>query len=568
MAEMIQERLRLPIRLAGPIFEKEMRVASRRVHSHALRTGYIVLLCIFLSATWYSVMASLSRMSPSPGGSLSPQVAMYVVLQIMTFQFAASQLVMVMLMSSAISDELRRGTWSVLMTTPITSVHVVLGKLAGGLLQVVLLLGISLPVLALVRVMGGVPWDAVLAGLGITLTAALFAGALSLCLSTIYPTSYQAVTAGAVVYLCAFLLLPAVFTLAGWAQSSSLLNLINPFRAIRASVLASVAGMPGTGPGGPSFWVRHCLVMAGFTTALLAASVWRIRRAHALNLFGRKPSGRSVEPVRGAPVTWKERVGRSSSRRRADAVILAVTLLFCVLGLLARTMRVPNYETSLFRLSWAFWMMAVLRLAVLAAGGITREKEAGSWSVLLTTPLDETEILRGKAAAALRGSAALWGSALVLRAVAVFCLGAWPPNGVVTHFVLSLLPIPTSALLVLAAGLYFGVRLRTTTAATAATIVTLLVLRYLVVGAYNPLFVRLVRALVYYSSTSTPGSLLTWIVGLIAPVFDVAIAIHFLRRAKRMVRPYALGTPTKRSARAGTSLGSPAGEGSLLQWPS
>jgi ABC-2 type transport system permease protein len=96
------------------------------------------------------------------------------------FQFLATQFLAVILMSTAISDEIYHSTLGVLMTTPINSFQIVIGKLFSNLLQIVILIGISLPLLSLVRVFGGVPWSFVWSSLCVTLTAIVFAGSLSL----------------------------------------------------------------------------------------------------------------------------------------------------------------------------------------------------------------------------------------------------------------------------------------------------------------------------------------------------------------------------------------------------
>ncbi len=58
--------------------------------------------------------------------------------------------------------------------------------------------------------MGGLSWTEVFAAFWVTLTAALFAGAVSLLLSTYYRHSFQAISAGAVAYVVLFAGLPFV----------------------------------------------------------------------------------------------------------------------------------------------------------------------------------------------------------------------------------------------------------------------------------------------------------------------------------------------------------------------
>ncbi len=134
-------------RLVGPLSDKELRVASRRGRSYALRSGYLVLLCVLMLSAWYQTVGR-QAVRAAFGTSRASVVSTEVAYRVILFQFAAAQLVAALALSSSIGDEMRRGTLGVLLTTPITSVHIVAGKLLSGLLQIVLLLGVGLPALA------------------------------------------------------------------------------------------------------------------------------------------------------------------------------------------------------------------------------------------------------------------------------------------------------------------------------------------------------------------------------------------------------------------------------------
>jgi ABC-type transport system involved in multi-copper enzyme maturation permease subunit len=108
--------------------------------------------------------------------SRMPLVAMTVTTAITWLQFLAAQGLAVLLLSSTIGEEIRKGTLGALLTTPITSLQIVVGKLLGRMLHVLVLLAISLPVLAILRLFGGVPAGYVLAGACVTLTTALSPG--------------------------------------------------------------------------------------------------------------------------------------------------------------------------------------------------------------------------------------------------------------------------------------------------------------------------------------------------------------------------------------------------------
>ena len=140
--------------LTGPIFDKELRVSSRRRRNYALRFAYLSLLTSFLALFWLEAVSS-------GGGSLSQvsqmaEAGKSITSFVIWFQFIAAQFIALIMLSNSISDEVYNRTLGLLMTTPINSFQIVIGKLLSKLLQIVLILGISLPLLAIVRVFGGV----------------------------------------------------------------------------------------------------------------------------------------------------------------------------------------------------------------------------------------------------------------------------------------------------------------------------------------------------------------------------------------------------------------------------
>jgi len=165
--------------LTGPIFDKELRVSSRRQRNYVLRAAYVALLAVFVVAVWLEQVANVSS-SRLFSATRMAEAGKRIVIIIVWFQFYATQFLAVIMLSTSINDEVDRGTLNTLMTTPITSFQIVMGKLLSKLLQIILLLAISLPLLALVRVFGGVPWDYVVSSLCITLSAVIFAGSVSL----------------------------------------------------------------------------------------------------------------------------------------------------------------------------------------------------------------------------------------------------------------------------------------------------------------------------------------------------------------------------------------------------
>src|SRR5690606_22788220 len=127
--------------LTGPIFDKELRVSSRRRRNYVLRFVYVAFFLVFASLIWMEEM-------PSGAGSVyhvsrMGRAAQQIVVSVVWFQFIASHAVAIVMLSTAISDEIYSKTLGLLMTTPIGSLQIVLGKLLSKLLQLLLLLAIT-----------------------------------------------------------------------------------------------------------------------------------------------------------------------------------------------------------------------------------------------------------------------------------------------------------------------------------------------------------------------------------------------------------------------------------------
>ena len=526
------------LRLTGPVFDKESRQASRRARNYAVRAGYIVLLSVLTLSAWCSVVGIQNRGTATFGVSRGSQVGTFVTVRIVWFQFVAAQLIAAVTLGSSLSDEMRSGRLSVLMTTPITSAHVIVGQLLSVLLQIALLLAMSLPALAVLRMLGGVPWDFVLAGFCVSLVAAMFAGALSLLLSTYHRHCYQAILGGAIFYLIAFVGLPAVATVlisAGKLNESltvSVLDLTNPFRALYRSS-PQIWQARSSGPGAYFSWPLHCLFMTAVTVALLCIPILRVRRERLGTLFVTRRKTRAPRFLRGSPILWKE--NRERAFRGSGGTGFAVAaLVVCVLTVVAAMTAVRDCEIYVYYTAWGFWMVSLVRVAISAAGAITREKESGAWPVLLTTPLDDGQIMRGKAFAALRRNAVPVLSACAVQMCLLLCVSSSPKAMSVGYCLLS---VTGSVFFVLAAGLYFGVRLRTTTAASAATIGAYLCLNYIIGGRFNPLFGWMMWKIVHHGGARGAAVyLLAFGMGTTAFVLDTGLGFFLVRRAQQILR--------------------------------
>ena len=461
--------------LAGPLFEKELRVSGRRGRTYIVRSVYLLVLSGFVGMVWLSMITVGWRMSsPLYNAYEMSRAGMTVISVIMWFQFIVLPLAAVVMLSTSISDEIYQRTLGVLMTTPITSLQIVAGKLLSRTLEIALLLAVSLPMLLLTQALGGVSWDYVASGLCITLATVILAG----CLSMFFSISSRRSALVAILKTLAamgvlFILLPLLWNQYGQAVTSqstveAVIFHSNPY--LMMGTLTVALFTPGLPMPVPIHWWLNCLVMLGLSAVLFAVSVWRVRVAAMRQLAGE--SGRwfasarrtrvrkgKIHRVWGAPMIWKElHVSLLRPRLFGALAWLLLLGLLVAIEVLTRDELTSSFTQGLYG---GFLLVFVGVCAAVTAGlGIAKEREAGTWPLLLVTPLEDRVILLGKAVALLRRSlpACL---ILAFHFVLLAALGYMHPIGLL-HMALITVGIVA---FVTGTGLYFSTLVRRPTAA-------------------------------------------------------------------------------------------------------
>ncbi len=465
--------------LTGPIFDKEMRVSSRRRRNYVLRFLYIMLFACLLAMAWAETASY--RGSSAYQISRMARAGQAVVSVVLWFEFLAAQAIAVVMLSTSISDEIYHRTLGVLMTTPIGAFQIVLGKLLSKLLQLVLLLAISLPLLAIVRVFGGVPWGLLVGGLCVTLTTALFVGSLSLLFSIFTRRAYSVILAATLAAGVLFALLPSLVAFAACYPNDPspaflrVLSYANPY----AVMMALTAWLFGAPPIGVGRWPAHCGIMLAASGLLLSLAMALVRKAALRQAMGqtgmwsgraaRNPqtcmAGGDVRRVVGPPVLWREcRLPLLGKRRMLNLVAaIAVIGLLGLTYVLCYTHGVLGDRETQVMYMVVFFAVGMLFTTVLPATCITSEKESQTWPLLLTTSVSEGEILAGKFGGVLRRCAPAW--LLLFAHVAVFTVG-----GIIHPLALLQLGLVVAWVLLFlgGTGLCFGLWLKHTTAAVIA----------------------------------------------------------------------------------------------------
>lgn len=491
--------------LTGPIFDKDLRVAGRQRRNYILRSAYVLLLSLFVILVWNAAIddnTGASALTRSRMAMAGRSVVMTVVL----FQFAVTQLLAVILMSTSISGEVYHKTLGVLMTTPTTSLQIVMGKLLSGLWQLIVLLLISLPLLAIVRVMGGIPWDYLIAGLGITLTSILFAGSLSLFMSINNRQSY-------VVILSTLFILGLYYLIIPWLIALFLHRVVNDDILLKYLFLPNPLGHIGFQSAmllEPSVtaatmmfpWYANSAILLGITAALLFLAVRRVRRVALAQMTGqaqiparknRKPKSQnaakaadtalsesstaaaadspvvdmsSIRRVGKAPVLWKElRTPILRSRKsRIGFILICLLMIVSYLAFIAD----DNIDDEGPHVMYGiiFTTIGLFYGGILSATIITAEKESRAWPILLASPLSSRDILRGKLLGLLRRMVPVW-IFPVIHLIIFSLVGIIHPITIVLYAIL----FGWITVFLCSTGLFFSTIFQKTTTAVAANLI-------------------------------------------------------------------------------------------------
>jgi ABC-type transport system involved in multi-copper enzyme maturation permease subunit len=408
--------------MLGPIFIREWLTLPRRSGHFFTRSLYLGALWILLLTVWqitvgWEFTATLGDLARF--GLLSFRILAYVQLTLLLFFSALSA-------ASTISLEKDRRTFLLLLLTDLRNYEIVLGKLLGSLLQIVLMLVGSIPVFALLMILGGLhPFQ--IAGTMLVLgTTALAAGSLGGLIALWRDKTFQALAMTVlflVLYLCFIQALPLIPYLVEETALSTAFdatsirawqNALDPFLAL-GEVLdpplqkQSLSADPR--------WNTESL------TAALPCSVAMLILSTLLNGFGIvmlrvwNPSGEPImqremfgatpsEPERihaapgkarrvwANPILWREIATRAYGRRP----LLVKTAYFVVLALVCYY-ALFAMEPREFSAAYGLVPIGILSLLLISAQSvtsITSERDLGSLDLLVITDLSPREFILGK----------------------------------------------------------------------------------------------------------------------------------------------------------------------------
>lgn len=437
--------------LLGPIFQVELVTAARQRRQYVLRVLYAAII-LFVLWVSYSSIASYNSWA-SQGGAISiselAQTATAFFYAFTWVQLLGILAIAPVMAVGTIATERERRTIEYLFATDLSNFEIVVGKTFARLVVVGQLVLVSLPILFIFRLLGGVPADLLGASFLIAASTALLLTSLSVCISVWSPRSRDAVMRVyrvlAVLIVIPLLLSPLLMiiqfqNLGGewWAElfarGLDYCWAVNPIAVLGKS-------MPGVIATGAGFDFAPVLNMAAwhlaFSVGLIVLATTAVRRVHLRDASrGEGAAKKSASagprwyeryrwrPQLGAnAMLWKEAFAPTAKTRlgflgvAANGIVVVVALGFTIYFFWLALSGYSGINEEVFFYFSAFETVILgicfmLLLAARAAGLVTIEKERDCWISLLSTPLSGAEIMRAKMFGNLY--AARWGYVLLL----------------------------------------------------------------------------------------------------------------------------------------------------------
>ncbi|MEQ9454803.1 MAG: hypothetical protein RLN76_09470 [Phycisphaeraceae bacterium] len=426
-------------------------MALRIVHTASRRTPHLWLRCVFLGLMilllMYALLSGGAFSTTGDAGQLAAAGSR------LFATVAYGQLILLCLLTpvflgAALSGERSGRTMEVLLTTPLSNLQIVLGSLTGRLFFLLALLASSIPLMAVVRLLGGVRGESILVAYVVAGLLVYFLGAVAVALS-----SWRIGGRGAVLFIAVgvggYLILGYGVDL--WLRTldpgqTTWLTGLHPMLVLTASVSPSSYRTPEVGelvgyPGVLAWYLANplavfMLLTGGVGTLLLLGSAVTLRSGLLLKIQRTTVSrSRAAVKVWKNPVAWRE-CQRLSGGWMAKLARLMLPVASVLITVVLLVMHAGDGLAGLFGggagagpASHQVVQQVVLLLVMLqmslglligvfyASATIAREREDGTLDLLLTTPIGSKAYLWGKMRGLLSGLLPLVIGAMVTLAL-------------------------------------------------------------------------------------------------------------------------------------------------------
>jgi ABC-type transport system involved in multi-copper enzyme maturation permease subunit len=395
--------------LLGAVYEREVKVAPRSRGLFVARAVYCGALLGIIATCWLVVTGSQTVATVGDTARFGATLMRILgPLQLVLAMLAAALTAVL-----AVGVEKDRRTLELLLVSRLSDAQLVLGKLAGSLLRVLLLLVAAVPIFALAGLFGGVDPGQMGRLFLATAAAAVATASVANAVAFWKDATFQALAITA-------------FVLVGWTAAGEA-------AAARFGTAAGAAVSPARAmfaalePGGGTMLMPFLGVCGAVFAASTGLAVARVRRWNTAQEVRRRDAT-AVQPhaARAArrgwfarrevwpnPILWREVCTRAHGRAM-PLVRLAWLVLFAVavagVAAEARAARPDRLAVAVAVVPMA--LASLLAVTALAVTSVTIERDRGTFDLLLVSDLEPAEFVWGK----------LWGVLLAAREIVLLPL--------------------------------------------------------------------------------------------------------------------------------------------------
>ncbi len=331
-----------------------------------------------------------------------------------------------------VAGERERGSWDLLVATPVRPIRMLFEKMAGHVVMVLLFISSLVPILALCLLLGGVSPQDVFRVYAIVGAFVFVATVLGLACSAWCTREIVAMRTYTVLLFLYIAILPLILMVAldTFGKDPDTLVCISPLIAMIFLFNHEPLTIGGFGRLAGQPWTMFAMLSCIVVLVLLSITYLRLRRSWFEPLAARNSAreDQNQRAGRRSPFSDKrnlvmQRELMAMKRRLTGRWWMRMLLVGGLVGLLALIFQEPFtrwYRESWVILVYTIFFVGSLYATTATAGAIAGERRRETWSVLSTTLLQPHTILIGKFLAAVRRSGGiilLFSCALVAVAI-------------------------------------------------------------------------------------------------------------------------------------------------------
>jgi ABC-type transport system involved in multi-copper enzyme maturation permease subunit len=477
--------------IANPIIRKEVLSSLRTRKAVAMQVLFLLVAALLIWRNW----------PPEGLQDIGSQQARTIFSILAVGQLAMIALFAPAFTAASLTTEREKNTLESLFCTAMKPWEIALGKMAGSLAFLLLLVLMGAPAPALLFLMGGIAGTMVLGVVGILLLTAVYLGMIGMLISTFMHRSYRAIIVTYGVLLVVFFL----FALPAWPLSHNLLREVpgpwqaplhllcslSPLEAVLSLVLDQSPYAVGA-VGMPPFWLTFIPMSLAVIALTAGVCIFRLRRPigpprprEKLRVVERgKITARTflfiIDPRKRKKMIrwWQNPILIKEFRTRpmlqaqwllrtiGISLIVSILLMFLVAASVSAWVgedvaMIPSMLTAVAALAV---VLLILVGPAITGGAICSDRESGVWELIRTTRLSSLSIVSGKFQASII-PLLLLGLAVAPAMVVLlyFDPDQWP------NVLWVLAVVGMTVLFVSTAGVFFSSVFSKTASATAAT---------------------------------------------------------------------------------------------------